>query len=55
MKNYDRNKRFSYLMHLDANNLYGWAYRKLPVTSFKWVNNLSIKNEEFIRISMLST
>ena len=56
MKNYDRNKEFSYLMYLDANNLCGWAMsRKLPVSSFKWVRNLSKKDEEFIRISMLPT
>ena len=25
MKNYDENKESLYIMHLDANNLYGWA------------------------------
>ena len=38
MKNYDKNKKSSYLQYLDANNLYGWAMsQKLPVGNFKWM------------------
>ena len=34
---YNKNKESSYLMHLDASNLYGWAMpQKLLVGSFKW-------------------
>ena len=36
MKNYVENKESSYIQHLDANNLYGWAIsQKLPVNGFK--------------------
>ena len=42
MKNYDKNIKLSYLMCLDANNLYGWGMsQKLPVNSFKSVKKLS--------------
>ena len=37
MKKYDKNNQSSYLEHLNANSLYGWAMsQKLPVYSFKW-------------------
>ena len=50
MKNYDKNIESSYLMYLDANNLYGWAmFQKLPVNGFKWENDLSRFNENFIK------
>ena len=36
MKNYDKNMESSYLMYLDANNLYDWATsQKLSVNGFK--------------------
>ena len=50
MKNYDKNKESSYLMYVDANNLYGWAVsKKLPVDSFKWIDDLTIFTEDFIK------
>ena len=50
MKNYDKDIISSYLMYLDANNLYGWAMsQKLPVNGFKWVEKLSRFNERFIK------
>ena len=50
MKNYDKNIESSYLMYLDANNLYGWVMSpKLHVNGFKWENDLSRFNEDFIK------
>ena len=41
MKNYDKSIESPQLMHLDANNLHGWAMsKKLPVNDFKWENDL---------------
>ena len=41
MKNYNKDIISSYLMYLDANNLYGWVMsQKLPANGFKWVKNL---------------
>ena len=50
MKNYDKNSESSYLMFLDANNLYGWAIsQKLPIDGFKRMKKLSEFNERFIK------
>ena len=52
MKNYDKVIIPSYLMYLDASNIYGWAMsQKLPVNGFKWVekSRLSRFNEIFIK------
>ena len=50
MKNYNKNIESSYLMYLDANNLYGWEMsQKLPVNGFEWVVELSEFDECFIK------
>ena len=50
MKNYDKNKESSFPMYVDANNLYGWAMsKKLPVDGFKWVDDLTMVTEDFIK------
>ena len=50
MKNYDKNEESLYIQYLDANNLYGCAMsQKLPVNSFKWIEDTSEINEEFIK------
>ena len=48
MKNYDKCIQSSYLMYLDANNLYRWTMsQRFPVNGFKWVKNFSKSNERF--------
>ena len=50
MKNYDKSIESSYLMYLDSNDLYGWAMsKKLSVNGFKWENDLSRFNQNFIK------
>ena len=50
MKNYNKNIESSYLMYLDAKNLYGWAmFQILPVNGFKWKKNVPKFYEEFIK------
>ena len=50
MENYNKNEELLYIQYLDANNLYGWAMsQKLPVNNFKWVEDTSKINEEFIK------
>ena len=41
LPNYNPELDDSYLMYLDANNLYGWAMsERLPTGNFKWLGNL---------------
>ena len=50
MKDNDKNKELSYLEYWDINNLHGWAMsRKLPGDGFKWVEETSQFNENFIK------
>ena len=50
MENYDENKESSYIQYLHANNLYGWAMpQKLPKNNYKWIEDTSRINEEFIK------
>ena len=50
MKNYDKNKESIFLVYDDVNNLYGWSMCiRLPVSDFKWVDDLSIFTQDFIK------
>ena len=43
VEGYDPHKPNSYIMYLDANNLYGWAMsQSLPVSGFRWVEDCEL-------------
>ena len=50
MNDYDKKKKSSYIQYLDANNLYGKAMtEKLPVRRFRWMDDISRMDEDFVR------
>ena len=50
IKDYDKIKESSYINDWDVNNSYGWKMsQKLPVNSFKWVEETFEFNEYFIK------
>ena len=50
MKDYDKNKESLHLNYWNAKNLHGWAMsEKLPVNSFKWIEETSQFNEDFTK------
>ena len=52
MPNYNASKPISYLMYLDATNLYGAAMsQSLPTGNFKWLNESEIKKLDFMNIN----
>ena len=51
MKDYDKNRESSYLKLWCVNILYRWVMpRKLPLGNFKWVEETSEFNEDFLKI-----
>ena len=47
MKDFDPAEKSSFIVYLDANNLYGWAMSKpLPVGEFEWMDEKELKNWE---------
>ena len=51
MKKYNKNRESEFIIYVDANNLYGLAMiQKLPVDGFEWVEDLSIIEEDFIKM-----
>ena len=50
MKDYDKNKKSSYLILWDENNSYRWVMlQNLHVNGFGWIENTSPFNEDFIK------
>ena len=51
MKEYNPNEPSSYIMYLDANNLYGWAMSQyLPTGNYKWENIDTFTNDYILNI-----
>lgn len=43
MRDFDRKQQESYILYLDANNLYGWAMsRKLPISDFRFATTWEV-------------
>ena len=50
MKDYDKNKEWSYLQYWDINDLHVWAMsQKLPVNNFEWIEVTYQFNEDFVK------
>ena len=50
MSHFNAKQIISYLMYIDANNLYGYAMiKKLQINSFKWIDDLKRFTSEFIK------
>ena len=51
MENYDVSKRNSYIMYLDANNLYGWVMsHPLPMSNFEWLTEQEMEELDVIMV-----
>ena len=51
MNDYDKKKKSSYIQYLDVNNLYSKAMtEKLPVRGFKWMEDISKIDEDFVKV-----
>ena len=49
MKDYDKYKELLCLKYWDVNNLCSWAVsQKLQINTFKWIEDTSQFNEDFI-------
>ena len=50
MYNYDSQQLSSFLIDLDANNLYRWAMcKQIPIGGFMWAKNLNKYTSDFIK------
>ena len=50
IKNNDSTKASSYLMYVDANDLYRYAMSKnLPTSDFQWIEDISIYTKDYIK------
>ena len=50
MKDYEKNKKLSYIQYWDVNNSYGWTMlQKRTVNNLEWIEDVSQLNEDFIK------
>ena len=50
MKDYNKNKEFSYIQYWDVNIYYGWAMsQKLPANNFEWIEDTFQFSEDFMK------
>ena len=50
MKDYGKNKEWSYIQYWDVKDLYRWAMsQKLPVNNFEWMKDTSQFNDNFTK------
>lgn len=51
MQIYDPEKKTSYILYYDANNLYGWAMSEpLPVSDFRWLSEREINTQNIMLV-----
>ena len=50
MRDYDKNKKSSYIKYRDVNKIYRWATsQNLPVNNFEWIEDTFQFNEDFLQ------
>ena len=52
MDDYNPDEKYSYILYLDANNLYGYAMSyPLPISCFQWLSPDDIRDFDLTRLN----